>query len=93
MNRPRKEDYMNDSYAYDCEYPKDLEKYCDELEKSQHNMFIELCEYKKALDKACEQLSYSIKAITKNGRIWTSEEWKEWCLKDELWRVDITCVK
>ena len=35
-------------------------------------------ECEKALDKACKELSYK-----DNCLVMSSEEWKEWCLKDD----------
>lgn len=70
MNRPK---YKLTHFDF-WDYVLDLEKYCDELEK--------------ALDKACEELhskdldeekSNFIKQYT----VWSKDQWKEWCMKDE----------
>lgn len=80
MNRPKLEDY--EIYAtIDGEkikvkvdmskfgYLKDLEKYCDELEK--------------ALDKVCEWVSGAEETLNLYNEYHTKEQWKEWALNDE----------
>ena len=98
MNRPKMEDYYINISDYEGtyggQYSMLMEKYCDELEEEQEKMkealtdivnpfYDDVKRLEKALDKACKQLEIDIHIITTTGRVWSCEEWKEWCLKDE----------
>lgn len=88
MNRP--------VYALldECNYRSELEKYCDELEKSHHDMFIELCKYKRATNVLSHQIGQRVtcdecifydnnECLAEKDNKSCDEAWKEWCLKDE----------
>ena len=93
MNRPQKELYFYENEDYELmvhnAYVSDLEKYCDQLEKSykinvhRYKVLLDRSrkmrhELEQALDKACEQLE-----LMSEAHYISREEWKEWFLKDE----------
>lgn len=78
MNRPIKNDYWqpwddqsSDVFLFDA-YERDLEMYCDALEKALNKA----CERLRDFDEM-EQLNHGLR------RAKDKDEWKEWCMEDE----------
>lgn len=69
MNRPKMDSYDLSTKYTMCEFIRDLEKYCNELEK--------------ALDKACDMLeTYDLANEDLTRKKHSQKEWKEWALKN-----------
>ena len=79
-------------------YQNTLNEYIDYLEEQLSNLKVKnevehqqnelLCkkvnELDKALDRACEMLSmYDKETAHEDDEVFSKEQWKEWCMKDE----------
>lgn len=82
MNRPNKElltEWSLNSYA---DYTNELEKYCDELEKT-----LKVCKFvisNGTNRNRCSNCPFKNECDYENMKCNKLEDWKEWLLKDDI---------